>query len=109
MSNLLGNALEHGSEDSEVELSIVADEGNILFAVRNEGPAIPESVLPTIFDPLVRDRSRDSTRERRAGSVGLGLYIAHEIVTSHGGSIDVASSAESGTVFSVRIPRQGRH
>ena len=48
----------------------------------------------------------DALRQRREGSIGLGLYIAHEIVTSHGGTVDVASSAESGTVFTVRIPRR---
>jgi signal transduction histidine kinase len=48
----------------------------------------------------------DAMREHRDGSIGLGLYIAREIVTSHGGTVDVASSAESGTVFTVRIPRR---
>lgn len=106
LSNLLGNALEHGSEDGEVELSISGDDAVLLLTVRNEGPAISADVLPTIFDPLVRDTSQDEMRNRRAGSIGLGLYIAHEIATSHGGTIDVSSSAESGTIFRVRIPRR---
>lgn len=76
------------------------------LAVHNQGPPISPDVLPTIFDPLVRDTSRDAVRERRIGSIGLGLYIAREIVASHGGTIHVASSAESGTVFIIRMPRR---
>jgi signal transduction histidine kinase len=104
ISNLLGNALEHGSKDDDVELSIVADGSDIVLTVRNQGPPISADLLPTIFDPLVRDTSADAQRQRRLGSVGLGLYIAREIVAAHGGKIDVESSAELGTVFTVRIP-----
>jgi signal transduction histidine kinase len=104
ISNLLGNALEHGAENGDVELSISADGPDIILAVRNQGTPIAADVLPTIFDPLVRDT--DVLRKRREGSVGLGLYIAREIVTAHGGTIDVTSSAESGTVFTVRVPCQ---
>jgi signal transduction histidine kinase len=104
ISNLLGNALEHGSKDGEVELSIVSQGPDAVLAVRNQGPPIAPDLLPTIFDPLVREKSIDAQRCRRPGSIGLGLYIASEIVTSHGGTIEVTSSAESGTVFTVRIP-----
>lgn len=104
VSNLLGNALEHGSKDGKVELSIASGEADMVLAVRNQGPPISPDVLPTIFDPLVRDTSMDAMRKRREGSIGLGLYIAHQIVTSHGGTIDVTSSAESGTIFTVRLP-----
>ena len=104
------NSVLHLSKDSDVELSITSEGPDIILAVRNQGTPIAPDVLPTIFDPLVRDASMDAQRQRRVGSVGLGLYIAREIVTSHGGRIDVTSSAESGTVFTVRIPRhQAQH
>jgi signal transduction histidine kinase len=106
ISNLLGNALEHGSKNSDVELSITSEGQDIILAVSNQGPPIPPDVLPIIFDPLVRDKPIDEQFSRRPGSIGLGLYIAREIVTSHGGTIDVTSSAESGTIFTVRIPRE---
>lgn len=106
LSNLLGNALQHGAAGGAVELSISSDGAEIVLSVRNQGTPISPDVLPTIFDPLVRGSSIDAQRVRRAGSIGLGLYIAHEIVTSHGGTIDVQSSVESGTDFTVRIPRR---
>jgi hypothetical protein len=105
LSNSLGNALQHGSEGGRVELSIFSNGEDITLAVRNHGPPISPDVLPTILDPLVCDTLTDAMRERRVGSIGLGLYIAPEIVTSHGGAMDVASSAESGTVFTIRMPR----
>jgi signal transduction histidine kinase len=106
ISNLLGNAIEHGAADGEVVLSIVSEGPDMVFSVRNQGPPIPPELLPTIFDPLVRDVSPDAQLRRRPGSVGLGLFIAHEIAAAHGGVIEVQSSAESGTVFTVRFPRR---
>jgi signal transduction histidine kinase len=110
ISNLLGNALEHGSKEDDVELSLASEGSDIVVAVRNQGPPIAPDLLPTVFEPLVQDSSIDAKRSRRPGSVGLGLYIAREIVTAHGGTIDVESSAESGTLFTVRFPhRQPEH
>jgi signal transduction histidine kinase len=104
ISNLLGNALEHGSKEHDIEFSLAAEGQEMLLTVRNQGSPIPADLLPTIFDPMVRNISNDAQLSRRAGSVGLGLYIAHEIVTAHGGTIDVISSVGSGTIFTVRFP-----
>ncbi|BBO33366.1 hypothetical protein PLANPX_2978 [Lacipirellula parvula] len=105
LSNLVGNSLQHGAEDTPVELRLLPGESDIILAVSNQGNPIPPDILPTIFDPLVRDISMDATRGRREGSIGLGLFIVHEIITSHGGSVDV-SSDKSRTVFTIRMPRQ---
>lgn len=106
MSNLLDNAVEHGKQHGEVKLALTGDGPHIVLTVSNFGTPIAPDVLPIIFDPLVRDT--DVVRKRREGSIGLGLYIAREIVISHGGTIEVTSSAEAGTVFSVHLPRQQR-
>jgi signal transduction histidine kinase len=106
VSNLLGNAVQHGAEAGPVDCSVTADGPDVVLAVRNAGPPIPPAVLPTIFDPLVRGRSRESQKPRRPGSIGLGLHVAREVVIAHGGSIGVESSAEAGTVFTVRLPRR---
>ncbi|HZK82930.1 MAG TPA: HAMP domain-containing sensor histidine kinase, partial [Humisphaera sp.] len=74
ISNLLGNAVQHG--DGPVELSVSAQGSDVLLAVHNSGRPIPSDALATIFDPLVRDPSPESSKQRQAGSIGLGLYVA---------------------------------
>jgi signal transduction histidine kinase len=106
ISNLLANAVQHGGEGGPVDLTARGESPDVLLAVRNGGPPIPPDVLPTIFEPLVRGPSAESQRQRRPGSIGLGLYIAREVVKAHGGTIDVESSAGAGTVFTVRLPRR---
>ena len=106
VSNLLGNAIQHGSADGGVDLTVDGEASEVNLAVRNQGPPIPRDMLATIFEPLVRVRSPEMQRRRRPGSIGLGLYIAREVVMAHAGTIDVRSSEEDGTVFAVRLPRR---
>ena len=106
VSNLLGNALQHGSSDGPVELSAASEGPTVVLSVHNEGAPIPPEALPTLFDPLVRHATVESTLQRAQGSIGLGLYIVCEIVNAKGGTIAVASTAQQGTTFTVRIPRQ---
>lgn len=104
VSNLLGNAVQHGA--GPIDVSAAADGPGVRVAVRNGGPPIPPDAVATIFDPLVRGETMDARKDRRPGSIGLGLYIAREVVAAHGGAIEVASSAEAGTRFTVRLPRR---
>lgn len=102
ISNLLGNAMHHGSPENPVTLSLTDEGGSLVISVHNHGEPIPSELLPTLFDPLVRGEI--SRQQGREGSIGLGLYIVREIVTAHGGSVEVDSSASAGTLFCVRIP-----
>ncbi|MGI9013633.1 MAG: sensor histidine kinase [Phycisphaerales bacterium] len=104
VSNLLGNALQHGSPDGPVELTAASEGSTVVLSVHNEGEPIPPNALPTLFDPLVRNATAESAR-RPQGSIGLGLYIVRQIVTAKGGTIEVASTAEEGTTLTVRLPR----
>jgi signal transduction histidine kinase len=106
LSNLLGNAAQHGGSACGISLMAAAQGDDVMFAVHNDGSPIPPDILPTIFEPLVRGSSPDGQKQRRRGSIGLGLYIAREIIHGHGGSIDVTSSAQSGTSFTARLPRK---
>ncbi len=106
ISNLLGNALQHGSPKGPVELSAASEGSTVVLSVHNEGAPIPPEALPTLFDPLVRHATVESALLRAPGSIGLGLYIVREIVNAKGGTITVASTAQAGTTFTVRIPRQ---
>jgi len=106
VSNLVGNAVQHGGPASEVNFAVSSDVRTIQMAVRNAGTPIPAEMIPTIFEPLVRGTSPEQQKYRRPGSIGLGLYIAREVVVAHGGRIDVQSSADAGTMFTVSLPRQ---
>jgi signal transduction histidine kinase len=103
--NLLGNAIQHGSPDAPVELSVSSEGSTVVLSVRNQGAPIPPDVLPTIFDPLVRYATPESLVRRIPGSIGLGLYIVREIVVAHGGCVTVVSTAQEGTTFTVRLPK----
>jgi signal transduction histidine kinase len=105
VSNLLGNAVQHGGDAAPIELTARGAASDVRLVVRNGGPPIPPDALHTIFDPLVRGESFDARKHRRPGSIGLGLYVAREVVAAHGGTIDVTSSADAGTVFTVTLPR----
>jgi signal transduction histidine kinase len=106
VSNLLGNAVQHGIENGPVDLVARGERADhVVLTVHNWGPPIPREALATIFDPLVRGRSPEAQKQRRPGSIGLGLYIAREVAVAHGGTITVQSSQEEGTIFTVRLPR----
>jgi signal transduction histidine kinase len=78
----------------------------VLIEVRNWGDAIPDEMQQVIFNPLVQLAAAESApHERPSASMGLGLFIAREIVNAHGGSISVASSAAAGTAFTIRLYR----
>lgn len=105
LSNLIGNALQHGDGACSVTLSEAAAGERVLLSVHNAGDPIPASAVGTIFNPLVRGPGSESRGSKRTSSIGLGLYIVQQIVDAHGGEIDVESSAEAGTTFAVRLPR----
>lgn len=100
LSNLLGNAIQHG--DGTVEIVTKAEHKDVVLTIRNGGKPIPSEVLPFLFNPLTRPQSPGG---RRPGSMGLGLYIAREVIKAHAGTIDVKSTSENGTVFTIRLPR----
>ncbi|MEO7150710.1 MAG: sensor histidine kinase [Burkholderiaceae bacterium] len=106
LSNLLTNAVKYGAANAPVELGVEAQEDEIVVVVRNWGVPIPADKMQVIFNPLVQLVSAESApHDRPSTSMGLGLFIVREIVSAHGGSIAVASSAEEGTAFTLRIPR----
>ena len=76
------------------------DGNSIRLAVHNGGPPIPRDVLPAVFEPLARGYG-----ETEGHSIGFGLFIARVIVSAHGGNIQVSSSAEAGTTFTVSLPK----
>ncbi|MFT3763979.1 MAG: PAS domain S-box protein [Minicystis sp.] len=102
ISNLVGNALHHTTPDVPVDV-VVERTGNVVrVEVHNGGPPIPPELLPVIFNPF--RRSAAAEKDRPAEGLGLGLYISQQIALAHGGRIEVASTAEAGTTFTLMLP-----
>lgn len=104
LQNLIGNALQHGSNNSAVKLTLRGEADSVRLTVHNDGAPIPPEALPTIFDPLVR--SADESLNGPTTSLGLGLFIVKEVVKAHQGTIDVSSNEADGTMFTVVLPRK---
>lgn len=102
--NLIGNAIQYGSQ-APVTVRTMETDSHIVLSVHNEGPAIPPAMQQHIFDPLRRGIS-DQNHSSRHKNMGLGLYIVREIVTAHHGTVEVTSSDATGTMFTVRLPKQ---
>jgi len=98
IANLLGNAIRHGEGGSDVVVRVDGTGEDVRLEVSNRG-AIPGDLLPEIFVPFKTSRPKD-------GGLGLGLYIVRSIVDAHGGTVEVESTPERGTRFTVRLPRR---
>ena len=103
ISNLVGNAVDHSLPGEPVDVLVEGTEEQIRFAVTNRGEPIPDDLMPRIFKPYIRG---DGDQPRQG--LGLGLYIVAEIARSHGGSVEVSSTRENGTTFTVLLPRRPR-
>ncbi|WP_405716039.1 sensor histidine kinase [Streptomyces xanthophaeus] len=98
LANLIGNALKHGG--SPVRVSVVVQDEWLVIAVQDNGPGIPEEVLPHVFDRFYK---ASASRPKSDGS-GLGLSIAVENAHIHGGDITAANGAGGGALFTLRLP-----
>ena len=103
-SNLLGNAIKHGQHGELIDVTVLGNDADVVLKVHNNGPPIPEEIRPLIYEPFV-GAGRHPGKRTFESSLGLGLYITRELVRAHGGTIEVSSSAESGTTFTVCLPR----
>lgn len=102
ISNLVTNAGQHGHGEGGIRVRLDGRGADVVtLAVHNEG-AIPEPLLPTLFDPFRGSRQR---RDYSRG-LGLGLFIVDELSRAHGGTVRVESSPAAGTTFTVTLPRR---
>jgi signal transduction histidine kinase len=106
LANLIGNAVQHGTEGTPVRVHIRGGDDEVAIAIHNDGPAIPSDRLDGIFNPMKARQSSSDSATGPTGSLGMGLYIAERIVHAHDGRIDVESAAGRGTTFTVHLPRR---
>ena len=98
LSNLLGNAITHGSHSCAVDIIAFMEKDHVVLSVTNQGTPIPGSLIPLLFHPFTR-----SEAGQRGEGLGLGLYIASQIVTAHNGTLTVTSTQATGTCFVARF------
>lgn len=104
ISNLVGNALQHGAPDAPVNVVIEADGDELTLRVHNHGRPIAPELVPTLFAPFRRGHEK---RPEAEPGLGLGLFIAKQIVLAHAGEVRVESTPTAGTSFIVRLPQHG--
>jgi signal transduction histidine kinase len=102
LRNLVSNAIKYGEADAPVRVLLTGEEAAVRIEVVNRGPALDQSALDQIFDPLKRGPVQ---RHDTCSGLGLGLYIVREVARAHGGDVDVRSD-KGNTVFAVRLPRR---
>jgi sigma-B regulation protein RsbU (phosphoserine phosphatase) len=96
-SNLIGNAITHGAEDSPVTVTAKSNDSYWEISIANQGAKIPEHALALLFHPFHREQSHASQN-----GLGLGLYIASEIAKAHKGELSVKSD-EKLTCFTLKV------
>jgi signal transduction histidine kinase len=101
LTNLLGNAVQHGRGGSPVKVTARGTETEVVISVHNDGPVIPKDAISQLFQAVKRQPSGTNGKHH----LGLGLYIVDKIVSAHGGTIDVQSSRDRGTTFTLHLPR----
>ena len=112
LTNLVGNAVQHGAPGAPVRITARGQAEHVEISVHNSGRPIPRDAIQGLFQamkPTATGDQRDQ-RDRRDGRdrrhhLGLGLYIVDQIISAHGGSIDVESTEAHGTTFTVHLPR----
>ena len=101
--NLVENAIRYSRPGSTVNVFICDNDSHVLLRVEDQGPGIPKQYRESIFQPFFRV---DKSRSRAYGGAGLGLALVWEIATLHGGTAEVESSSENGTVMLVALPKR---
>lgn len=93
IGNLLSNAIRHTPKSGRVDVTVGAAEGQVTIAVLDTGEGIPPDLLPHVFERFVKGPDSKGS--------GLGLAIAHDIVTAHGGTLELSSGP--GLTATVRL------
>ncbi len=99
--NLLTNALQHSPAGTIVRVATRAANGEVWLVINNQGRLLSDEEIPSLFEPFHRGNETPA----EPGSLGLGLFIAKQIVSAHRGKIEVTSSKEAGTTGTVHFPR----
>jgi signal transduction histidine kinase len=101
LQNLVQNAIKYSPAGGEVQVHVERRDATARVAVSDEGIGIPQAELPQLFHRFYRASNVD---ERRISGLGVGLYVVKELVTLHGGTVDVVSAEGRGSTFIITLP-----
>lgn len=101
LGNLIGNGLRYGQR---VRVALRGDDDTLRIVIDDDGPGVPNDQLEAVFEPFVRV---EASRSRASGGVGLGLFIARELMRRQGGDLHIVNRAEGGLRAEVGLPRHG--
>ena len=99
--NLLTNAIKYSAETDPVEVMVSSDQQQVTISVRDHGVGIPQEHQSKIFERYYRVYDE---QDRKFPGLGIGLYIASEIIQRHGGTIWVESTIGQGSTFAFSLP-----
>jgi signal transduction histidine kinase len=100
LENVIGNAVKYTPAGGTVSVEATSGEDGVAISVRDTGPGIALEEQPRIFTPFYRG----SVGRRFPQGMGLGLSISRDLISAHGGSIDIESEPGSGSTFTIRLP-----
>lgn len=101
MKNIVNNALKYSPHGETVDVRVVRSEGEVRFSVSDSGPGLSEEDLGRLFKPFQRLAQQPTDGEV---SLGLGLYLVKEIISRHGGEVDVETVKGEGSTFTLILP-----
>ncbi|HRN69717.1 MAG TPA: ATP-binding protein [Candidatus Woesebacteria bacterium] len=105
--NIIGNALKFTSEKGKITISVENKQQAIAIAISDTGPGIPKDSMKDLFKKFSKIEYSYAKHSNQPGT-GLGLYISKQIVSLHGGDIQVESEVDVGTTFTVILPIQNK-
>ena len=95
--NILDNGAKHGGEGGKITAEIRLEEQMVVIRIRDFGAGVPEEELPLIKKKFYKGSSK-------ARGSGIGLAVCEEIVTMHGGRLDITNAEGGGTLVTIRLP-----
>jgi signal transduction histidine kinase len=101
IENLLDNAIRHTPRGEDIRIALRTTPEGAEISVTDSGSGFADQDLPHLFEPLYRG---DTSRSRETGGAGLGLTIAHRIVTAHGGTLSATNAPSGGARLTITLP-----
>lgn len=101
ISNLLSNAIKYSNNDTQVLVSLIQNETEVLVNIQDQGQGIAKDEVVTLFKPFQKTSTMSTAGEK---STGLGLYIVKRIIEAHHGHIGVESEVGKGSTFYFSLP-----